>query len=210
MKNIKKLANQKYIEFSNFDGSQHIATEHAIYRILENIKINKTRSILEIGLGIGTIFSSVFDYDNTIKYYGTENNDFCLNSLRENLNQSYNSLNILKEIKFIQNEKFDLIIIDGKDESLVDLESLVKRNSIIIIEGDRKDQEYKLKKIFPKHKFVHIISINKNNSKGVFSSEYYQGGIKILFINPTLNQFIYYIKHKWLTFFKYKIRKIRY
>ena len=68
---------------------------------------------------------------------------------------------------------FDLIIIDGKDESIDILPSLTEDNCVLIIEGDRKEQEFKLKTLYPKSKFVHIISINKNNPKGVFDDDNY-------------------------------------
>lgn len=209
MNRLETLAQKKYLEFSGYEGSQHIATEHAIYRILENIKINKVSKVLEMGLGIGTIYSSVYHLNNGITYFGTENNDFCLNSLKNNLKESYNGLSVFNEISAISEGGFDLIIIDGKDESIDALQSLAKKNCVLIIEGDRKDQELKIKKLFPKSKYVHIISLKKNNPEGVFSSDSYQGGVKVFFTNPDLRQLLYFFKHKWLTFIKYKIRKLR-
>ena len=209
MNNLKKIAQKKYLEFSTYEGSQHIATEHAIYRILENIKLNNSKNILEIGLGIGTIYSSVYVLNDKIHYTGTENNDFCLNSLRNNLKNSYHSLNIYDNIFSIKDRDFDLIIIDGKDESIETLSVLAKDNCVLIIEGDRKDQERKIKKMYPKSIFVHIISLKKNNIKGVFESSNYQGGVKVFFSKPNLKQFLYCYKHKVLTFIKYKIRKIK-
>lgn len=209
MNKLEVLAQKKYLEFSNYDGSQHIATEHAIYRILENIKINKASKVLEIGLGIGTIYSSVHHLNNEIKYFGTENNDFCLNSLKNNLKEGYVGLNVFDEISSINESSFDLIIIDGKDESIDALQSLAKKNCVLIIEGDRKDQELKIKTLFPKSKYVHVISLRKNSPKGVFSSDGYRGGVKVFFTNPNLRQLLYFFKHKWLTFIKYKIRKLR-
>lgn len=209
MSSLRKIAQKKYLEFSSFEGSQHIATEHAIYRILENIKINNSKNILEIGLGIGTIFGSVYYLNKSINYSGTEDNTFCLNSLKENLKESYKDLNVFNSITSINNKKFDLIIIDGKDESIDILPSLTENNCVLIIEGDRKEQEFKLKTLYPKSKYVHIISLSKNNSNGVFENDNYQGGVKVFFTNPTLKQLFYYYKHRWLTFLKYKIRKIK-
>ncbi len=209
MNKVKQLAKQKYLEFSAYDGSQHIASEHAIYRVLENIKNNKCKDILEIGLGIGTMYSAAYNLYPSINYFGTENNEFCLNSLRYNLSSSYEKLNLLSNITEVENEKFDLIIIDGTDNSIEQLPVLTKKNSVLIIEGDRKQQELKIKNIFPSSKYVHIISLQKNDINGVFDKNSYQGGVKVFFINPTLNQYSYYIKHKWLTFIKYKIRKVK-
>ena len=107
MNNINEIAKKKYIEYSKYEGSQHIAKEHSIYRILECIKKNKCESILEVGLGIGTIYSSVYNYNQKLKYTGTENNDFCLKSLKKNLNESYNHLVVFPNIESIpKNKKF--------------------------------------------------------------------------------------------------------
>ena len=38
---INKIAKKKYLEFSKYEGSQHIAKEHSIFRILELIKNNQ-------------------------------------------------------------------------------------------------------------------------------------------------------------------------
>lgn len=60
MPNIENIAKSTYLQFLKFEDSQHIGIEHAIYRILENIKINKSKKVLEIGLGISTI--SIIEY----------------------------------------------------------------------------------------------------------------------------------------------------
>ena len=110
--NIKKIALNKYIEFSNYEGSQHIAKEHSIFRVLQLIKKEKPKNILEIGLGIGTIYSSVRSFSEEINYYGTETNEFCLNSLKKNLPKHFFSkLRILESVEDItSNIKFDIIL----------------------------------------------------------------------------------------------------
>jgi hypothetical protein len=44
-----------YKKFSLLEGSEHIATEFALKGIERIIKDNKVWSVLEIGIGIGTI-----------------------------------------------------------------------------------------------------------------------------------------------------------
>lgn len=210
MTNISKIAISKYIEYSKYEGSQHIAKEHSIYRVLECIKKNKCESILEVGLGIGTIYSSVYNYNQKLKYTGTENNDFCLKSLKENLKESYNHLVVFPNIESIpKNKKFDIVIIDGKDDTLNTVKKHLNKDSIILIEGDRSDQEKSIVKMFPSCKNVHIITLKKNNPEGYYKKNDYQGGVKIIFIKPNAKQLAYWIKNKVLTNLKYKVRILK-
>ena len=208
--NIKGIAEQKYFEFSKYEGCQHIAKEHALYRILQVLKVNSADCVLEIGLGIGTIFSAVNEFNSNIKYYGTEDNVFCLNSLKQNLNTTYQSLNVYASIKKIPHEvKFDMVIIDGKDDSLNEIKKYLKNDATIVIEGDRVEQENSIKELFPNSKSVHVITLKKNKPDGYYNSNNYQGGVKVIFINPNIKQLMYWIKNKILTSIKYKIRKLK-
>ncbi|OIQ22717.1 methyltransferase [Lacinutrix sp. MedPE-SW] len=210
MSSISKIAKRKYIEYSKYEGSQHIAKEHSIYRILECIKNNKCESVLEVGLGIGTIFSAVYEFNPNLKYVGTENNDFCLNSLKTNLKDSYNHLEIHANIEAIpKTEKFDVVIIDGKDDTLNVVKYYLKEDSIIVIEGDRSDQEATMVKMFPNCINVHIVTLKKNPADGFFDVKDYQGGVKVIFIKPNTKQYLYWLKHKVLTNLKYKVRILK-
>lgn len=205
--NIKALANKTYIEYSSLEGSQHIASEHAIFRVLEICKKFKCKNVLELGLGIGTVFAAINKFNPTISYVGTEENEFCLTSLKKNLKNQYKDLKIYKNLTAIdKNNLFDLIIVDGKDSSIKTISNITSKNATLIIEGDRKEQEQLLKKSFPKSIFVHIISIDKNSDKGVANPLDYQGGVKVFFLNPTISQRIYHIKNKISTKLKYSYR----
>ena len=130
---IRNIAKRKYIEYSKYEGSQHIAKEHSIYRIIEIINKNSVKCVLEVGLGIGTIYSAVYEFNSSIKYYGTENNDFCLNSLKRNLKKSYENLNLYSSISELPKElKFDVVVVDGKDESLREVKSNLTKNAVIV------------------------------------------------------------------------------
>lgn len=165
---------------------------------------------MEVGLGIGTIYSAVYEFNSSIKYYGTENNDFCLNSLKRNLKKSYENLNLYSSISELPKElKFDVVVVDGKDESLREVKSNLTKNAVIVIEGDRSDQEKSMLKLFPNSRSVHVITLKKNNIDGFFNPNDYQGGVKVIFINPTFKQLVYWFKNKALTSLKYKIRKLK-
>ena len=205
--NLKQIALNTYIEFSNYEGSQHIASEFSIYKTIEIIKKNNVKNILELGLGIGTIPSAVnASFGNMINYTGTESNAFCLESLKRNLN--FNSVKVyssLNEIKVKQ--KQELVIVDGKDDELNKISTLISENGIIMIEGDRKDQQSKIYNMFPKALYAHMISNKKNHPNGIFDKNSWQGGIKVFFINPTLSQKTYWFKERINTKLVYLKRK---
>ena len=207
-KNILK----SYLKFCEAEGNQHIASEYAIKKIVDLVKTFNISQILEIGLGIGSIAGTVLEIYNqsVLSYYGTENNDFCLKALERNLGIEYKNLKIHSSIKNLTGEKkFDLVIIDGTDENLEELEALISKNAIIAIEGDRKLQITTLKKIFPDSIFVHSISMKLNSDQSPFSSKHWQGGIKLIFVDPTSKQKVWCISEKIKTKVKYWIRALR-
>ena len=78
----QKIAIENYKRFCNLDGSDFIASEFALKTLLRIVKFFKVKSILEVGLGIGSVSDTILKYVNSRKlsivYNGTENNDFCL------------------------------------------------------------------------------------------------------------------------------------
>lgn len=178
-----------YKQFSLADGSQHIASEYAIRKLQELVKKFHIKNVLEIGLGIGSIAGCILTVNKNINYVGTEANGFCLNALLKNLK-----------------EKFDLIIIDGKDPDLHYVKQLLAKNAIIAVEGDRLPQQKVLQEIFNQHKMVHVMSLSKNKSYSPFSTSDWQGGLKIIFVNPSGNQYASWLKEKILNKLKYQYR----
>ncbi len=197
---MKDYIKSKYLEFSKYDGSQHIAGEFAILKIVELVKVFKNSSILEIGLGIGTLPSAILTYfDRNIDYVGTEANEFCLESLVKNLKpEIYNQVSIYDAVSSIKEgaKPFDLVIVDGGFDSFDKLVQKLDKNAIIAIEGDRKDQEDVIRASFPTSRFVHLVSGLKNDPEGVFKSSDWQGGVKVFFINPTAKQYVYWFTQK--------------
>ncbi len=116
--NLKQIAKNTYLEFSNYEGSQHIASEFSIFKTLEIIKKNNVKNILEVGLGIGTIAKAVNTcFGNKIIYTGTEANPFCLESLKRNL--SFKNIKVCSSLNDVDlNHKQEMVIVDGKNEKL--------------------------------------------------------------------------------------------
>ena len=213
MKN-KTQAEEYYKYFSKLEGNQHIANLFAIEKILDIIDFNRPKRILEIGLGIGSISYSIIDYlskrQSSFEYFGTEANKFCLEKLPENLKNYYSEINLFPNIEKVKTEnKFDLIIIDGSDNSIEQIQSMITNNGIIFIEGDRKSQQGILVKVFPKHKFVHTISNYREPDYGPFTTENWSGGGKLIYINPKKKKKMNWIKEKIKSSYRNRItRKI--
>jgi len=196
-----------YQSFCEADGSQHIASEYAIKKINRLVEKFRIKGILEVGLGIGSISGILLAVNRNkpdLDYTGTEANDFCLEALPKNLKKNYSRLRIYSDLTEIPaNKKFDLIIIDGKDHNLQAVKDLISENGIIAIEGDRMPQQDSLQELFPQHKYVHCISREKNKSFSPFPAAHWQGGLKIIFINPTVFQKLEWVNEKISTKLRY-------
>jgi spore coat polysaccharide biosynthesis predicted glycosyltransferase SpsG len=209
----KELAIQNYKRFCSLEGSDYIASEFALETILKIIKLFDVQSILELGLGIGSISDTVLQYgtevNKKLSYVGTENNEFCLSALRSNI-IGYEQLLLFSKLNQIKNKSFDLIIIDGYDESLLEIVAFCKKHTIIFIEGDRKGQLNNIREIFPKNSYVNVITLNKNKpySHSGGNIKHYVGGGQLIFINPTFKMKLYWFQQKATTFIINKIRTI--
>ncbi len=197
-----------YQSFCEAEGSQHIASEYAIGKINGLVEKFPVKRILEVGLGIGSISGILLAMNRNktaFDYIGTEANDFCLKALPQNLKEDYNRLKIVSDLTEISShKKFDLIIIDGKDQNLNAIKELIFENGIIVIEGDRLPQQGSLQEFFPEHKYVHCISLKMNKEYSPFPAENWQGGIKVIFVNPTIKQSLWWFMEKYFTKIKYQ------
>ena len=210
--NIRERATTKYLEFSKYEGCQHIAGQYAMYRILELVERYKCTSLLEIGLGIGTLASLILENtERPITYVGTEANAFCLESLKNNLStKSYKTLEIYENLsKVLTSDKqsYDFVIIDGKFDNFNAISNKLSEHAIIVVEGDRQEQVQIVQKHFPNSKFVHLVSAEKNHPEGAFNVDSWQGGVKVFFIHPSTDQLIYWMKGKLTTKLNYKKRR---
>lgn len=163
---IRERATTKYLEFSKNKGCQHAAGQYAMYRILELVEMYKCTSLLEIGFEIGTLPSLILE--NTVRlinYVSTEANAFCLESLKNNLSaKSYNTLEIYENLSTVltsDKQSYDFVIIDGKFDNFNAITNNLSKNAIIVVEGDRQEQEQIVQEHFPHSKFVHLVSAEK-------------------------------------------------
>jgi hypothetical protein len=211
MKN-KDLAVANYKTFCSHEGSQFIASEFALEIILDLIVKFNVKSILELGLGIGSISDTVLQFSkinkHEITYFGTEKDEFCLKALKDYV-ADYDRIELYPELSEIKNQKFDLIIVDGSDNALKDIVDYCKENTIVFVEGDRKGQTQTVLDLFPNHKYVDIITLNRNKPYAhidEWHANSYVGGGKLIFINPTLAMKLFWMKEKLATFVKRKLR----
>jgi hypothetical protein len=209
--NTNKLAEDKYKYFSDCDGNDHISSIYALKTILKLIDDFKVKSVLELGLGIGSISDTILTYSESnqknIKYVGTETNEFCLQELKKNL-KYYSQLELFSSLSVMNsNNTFDFIIVDGSDEDLNSIANYSNKRALIFIEGFRITQVNTIKNIFPNYIHVEIISKEKNPNYGPFSSESWSGGGQLIFINPNLYQRYYWLKEKLNSYLKRRLRR---
>jgi spore coat polysaccharide biosynthesis predicted glycosyltransferase SpsG len=201
--------------FSQKEGSQHIAQEFALQKIEKLGKKKNVKAVFEFGIGIGTVPFLLSHLDKEIIYYGTEDNDFCIKAFRENLQSmgkdfKFNHINNFEDYSGII--KFDFIIIDGSFNNVDFLKKIIKSDTIILVEGDRKKQREFLNNLFPKALVSQSISLKKNSKFSPFYSEInntYVGGYTVYRLNPTFANKIVWFIEKVITFLKFRVRKIR-
>lgn len=202
----KVFLEQVYRTFCKAEGNQHIASEFAVVKLSNLICRFKVKSVLEVGLGIGTIPCCLLKDFEDIEYTGTEENPFCLEVLKNNIYDRNLQVSIFSELSKVPDRKFDLIIIDGSDSNLAQIKEYISRRCIVAIEGDRKLQEETLLKLFPNQRNVHSISVRKNGNYSPFPSDHWRGGLKIIFVNPNLYQKYWWVREKIVTKVKYLLR----
>lgn len=211
--NLRTFTREEYQRYNLAKGSEHITSEFALLKILELIKKYRIKDILEIGLGIGTISGSILKYSRkeklSLNVSGTEENEFCLKQLQLNLDADYKMMKCFNDVGSLpKNEIYDLIIIDGSESQLKQIKQKLKPGGLIVVEGDRANQVKTILDIFPKAKFVHVISLRRNAHYSVKNSKDYQGGLKLIFTKPDLRQTIHWFTLKVTTRLKYYKRII--
>ncbi|MDT0676793.1 hypothetical protein [Autumnicola musiva] len=210
--NLKQFAHSEYKQYCKAEGSQHIVSEFALFHILNLVKKYGFKRILEVGVGIGTISGSLIKFSKEkgfdIEFIGTEANDFCLSQIPKNLGENFSKMNLYPEVSALSSKKkYDLIIVDGSEQNLKEIKRKMVPGGIVVIEGDRKDQVEIIKQIFPKLKYAHLISLNKNGEYSVKKSGDFQGGLKVIFTSPTGKQFLHWIRIRASTAARFQIRK---
>ncbi|HSC53410.1 MAG TPA: hypothetical protein VLC98_07320 [Phnomibacter sp.] len=204
-------ARATYEKFSKKEGNQHIAGQFAIEAVLQLVQAFKVRSILELGLGIGSFSDAILNFANTnglaIDYTGTELNDFCLGALAKNVDR-YSSIDIKGTINDLNPEKkFDLIIIDGVDKSLEALTKHAGRNTVVFVEGGRFEQVVQLKKSFPDLLHTGVISDYKNAPGGPFETDKWSCGGGLFILYPNLQSRMYWLQQRLRTAYIWRKRR---
>jgi hypothetical protein len=211
--NYKHLALQNYKRFCEKEGSEYIASEFALAIILKLIKKYKVKSILEVGLGIGSISDTVLEFASQhhypLLYVGTEANEFCLDALKKNVG-NYDKIELYNSISSIMNRKFDLIIVDGSDSDFEKITNFCKADTIVFIEGDRTLQTKSIMEYFPTAKHVNLVTLDRNRTyaHGTSTPESYMGGGQLIFIDPEAGRKLFWFKEKVSTYIKRKIRGV--
>ncbi|MCU0333681.1 MAG: hypothetical protein MUF62_01375 [Chitinophagaceae bacterium] len=92
-----------YQYFSTLEGNQHIASVYALEKIVELVQRYQVKTVLEVGLGIGSISHALLSYANAsgqrLRYIGTEANDFCLQALPRNLQADFSQVELYSNIE---------------------------------------------------------------------------------------------------------------
>ncbi|MBU2919817.1 hypothetical protein KO504_00555 [Winogradskyella psychrotolerans] len=207
----KKIAVEGGQKFSNIEGNQYMSggddALKILFRIISDFKIKK---VLEVGLGICSILDTILRRSKgnnvSISYFGTEENDFCLKALPQNV-VDYNRIALHKTISDIPKpERFNFIIIDGSNDALNNVKELLNSNAIMFIEGGRQSQIDIIKQIYPKALVVEFVSISRPPSYVPFHQKWTGSG-SLIFCEPTASQKLYWFKEKVQSYFEQRIRK---
>lgn len=208
--NPAQIARNTYQHFSTKEGNQHIANVYALEKIVELAHKYEVKTVLEIGLGIGSISHALLSYakesGRSLRYIGTEANEFCLQSLPKNLEGAYQQLELYNNIEEVPADALpELIIIDGKDSSLSKVKAIAAPGAILFVEGFRLEQVKLLQSYFPKALSVVTIADFKNPPGGPFSQDSWAGGGCIIFTMPSAAQRWHYWVEKITTSLRYRI-----
>ena len=200
-------------KFSQLEGSKHIASEFALKGIENLIKSGQIKTIFEFGAGIGTIPYLIASLNTKCFYTGTESNEFCIKSLNTNLEGMFEShlFKLIHECSEYDGGKVDLLIIDGKISNKSFIKEICHDNTLIFIEGDRKEQRELISKIFPNAFINFKLTIRKNKMYSPFYREKanpFESGFTIIRLkNNSLNMIKFY-RDKIDSFITYKLRKL--
>lgn len=210
----REIAIENYKKFCNLEGSDFIASEFALETLLKIVEYFKVKSVLEVGMGIGSVSDTILCYlgerKQDVLYHGTESNEYCLNVLPQNV-KLFSQIDVFSNLNSLPDRKYDLIVIDGSDLSLGKLQEICSEKAIFFIEGGRQEQTNMLLELFPKSLYVNVITLRKNPpyAHEGRSSKSYIGGGQLLFVNPTFKMRLFWLKEKLSTFVKIRIRKVK-
>lgn len=102
-----------YNYFKTLPGSEHIGKPVSIEALMDMCNDLKPRRILEMGGGIGAISYTLLKHSGAfVDIY--EDNDFCINALKENLKAFEGRFQIIETYRMLPPAKsYDIAVIDG-------------------------------------------------------------------------------------------------
>lgn len=214
MADYKSIVEKYYKKFLTAEGNQYIAGMYAIERVIKLIDTYDIKRVLEVGGGIGTFSYVITKYaqqeNKNIKYDLTEADAFCLTQIKKNFGEDIDKITIYNAIEDLNhNEKYDLIIIDGQDESMAKVKDMAATNAIIFIEGARESTLNKMDTLFPNNIRAESISLYKPK-EGPHDPNLWSTGGGLIFINPTMSQKLDAYTEKVYTSLKFRVlRKLK-
>ncbi|MGB0525346.1 MAG: hypothetical protein ACPGJS_20395 [Flammeovirgaceae bacterium] len=212
-----KLYHEVAKKFAAKEGSERIASEHALQGLEKRIRKGNINNILEFGIGIGTIpylISQIAkDEKRKINYYGTELNEFCLGKIKENIDTTdneYFNFNVMSDVEELPSDFIaDLVIIDGDVSNYEKIKDILSEAAIIFIEGTRTIQQDAIKKVYPNALISTHISLHKNPPYSPFPSTRYLGAFRTVYVNKSFNNTLNYWTDRLQTKIKYQLRKLQ-
>ena len=216
-KSIAQTAKEVFKTFAHKEGNEFIATEPALTGIGNTIRKNASKSILEVGIGIGTIpyFVSLLLKQQSITadaitYYGTEDHAYCIDQFQKNLvdiSPKLHFTHIVNLSEIPAGVTFDFVIIDGGDLALQSIKEHAHNRTIIMVEGDRKNQRNILMQMFGDNVSTYGVVSNKTapsyNPKGKGKKE---GGYTVFLLNATASEKMFCYCQNKITALKERFR----
>ncbi len=216
-KSIAETAKEVFKTFAHKEGNEYIATAPALIGVGNLIKKNASKSVLEVGIGIGTIpyfVSKLLKQDtisaDAITYYGTEDHAYCIEQFQKNmvdLSPKLHFTHIVNLSEIPAGITFDFVVIDGGDLALQSIKEHVHSRTVIMVEGDRKNQRNVLMQMFGDNVSAYGVVSNKTapsyNPKGKGKKE---GGYTVFLLNATTSEKIFCYCQNKITALKERFR----
>ena len=126
--------------FASRPGAEHIATRRALACLSAVARLHEPETVLEFGMGIGTITYLLLSTLPKLNVIGLETNPFCLTQLDRNIPDELKPrLRVVTERNATLDGPFDLVVIDGRLPA-ADNWSFLRQGTIFFIEGNRAGQ----------------------------------------------------------------------
>lgn len=194
-------AKYTYNLFSKKEGSKNIIQQYALNRVLKYINYKKSKRILELGIGIGTIPFALREakmrgeIKHNFEYFGTEALPFCIDLFKTNIPEYAKFVNHYLTLADVpRNQKYDFIIVDGSDPSTREVPKMLAKGGVVIIEGGRSVQR----------NLVQESDRNYIKFGEVGFSLGRLGGLTVFFFEPTFMDKLIFYKSKITSAIKYR------